>query len=207
MFENKNIFFDFDGVIKESVGLKTQAFIRLFESYGPDIEIKIANHNKENGGMSRYNKIPIYLEWAGQKPTKALVDSYAHDFSKLVKKSVIDSEWVPGVIDFLENKKKNQLFFIVTATPQTEIEEIISFIRIENYFNEVIGTPTKKNEAIKLLLSKYTLKPTDAIMIGDSIADYESALSNSVPFILRRTYDNIDLQKRLDCSKIYNFLI
>jgi len=207
MFENKNIFFDFDGVIKESVGLKTQAFIRLFESYGPDIAIKIANHNKENGGMSRYNKIPIYLEWAGQKPTKALVDSYALDFSKLVKKSVIDSEWVPGVIDFLENKKKNQLFFIVTATPQTEIEEIISFIRIENYFNEVIGTPTKKNEAIKLLLSKYTLKPTDAIMIGDSKADYESALLNSVPFILRRTYDNIDLQKRLDCSKIYNFLI
>ena len=207
MFENKNIFFDFDGVIKESVGLKTQAFIRLFEPYGPDIAIKIANHNKENGGMSRYNKIPIYLEWAGQKPTKALVESYALDFSKLVKKSVIDSEWVPGVIDFLENKKKNQLFFIVTATPQTEIEEIISFIRIENYFNEVIGTPTKKNEAIKLLLSKYTLKPTDAIMIGDSKADFESALSNSVPFILRRTYDNIDLQKRLNCSKIYNFLI
>ena len=55
------IIFDFDGVIKNSLEVKSKAFERLFESYGKLITKKIKAHHKKNEGLSRYKKIPIYL--------------------------------------------------------------------------------------------------------------------------------------------------
>ena len=55
------IFWDFDGVIKDSVGVKGEAFKTLFADYGNKVQEKIYCHHIENGGMSRHQKIPIYL--------------------------------------------------------------------------------------------------------------------------------------------------
>ena len=40
----KNIIFDFDGVICDSVEIKTQAFAKLYNQYGPDIENKVIKY-------------------------------------------------------------------------------------------------------------------------------------------------------------------
>ena len=37
----KNIFFDFDGVLAESVNIKTDAFYEMFLKYGKDIAEKV----------------------------------------------------------------------------------------------------------------------------------------------------------------------
>ena len=55
------VFWDFDGVIKESVSVKTDAFEELFKPYGDIVRNKVKNHHIENAGMSRFNKIPLYL--------------------------------------------------------------------------------------------------------------------------------------------------
>ena len=57
------IFWDFDGVIKDSVQVKISSFCKLFEHYGLEVVEKIRVHNERNGGMSRYMKFPIYLDW------------------------------------------------------------------------------------------------------------------------------------------------
>ena len=56
------IFWDFDGVIKESVSVKTDAYVELFSLYGSDICKQVRKHHLANGGMSRYDKIPLYLK-------------------------------------------------------------------------------------------------------------------------------------------------
>ena len=207
MLQVNNIFFDFDGVIKDSVEVKTEAFLQLFEPFGLDIAKKIKNHHEANGGMSRFEKIPIYLEWVGEIPSRTLINSYSEEFSQKVKQKVIDSKWVPGILEFLQSKKKEQNFFLVTATPQKETEQILSIIGIKHYFKEVIGAPTKKDNAIKILLKKYSILPDNSVMIGDSHSDYNAAKVNNIPFILRRTELNVTLQKSLDCCMIYNFLL
>ena len=58
------IFWDFDGVIKESVSVKTDAYLELFRPYGSDVCKQVKNHHLANGGMSRFDKIPLYLKWA-----------------------------------------------------------------------------------------------------------------------------------------------
>ena len=51
----------FDGVIKESVSVKTDAFVDLFRPYGRDVCEQVRKHHLANGGMSRYQKMPTYL--------------------------------------------------------------------------------------------------------------------------------------------------
>ena len=54
------IFFDFDGVIAESVEIKTEAFREMYISYGKEISEGVVNHHLANGGMSRFKKFPFY---------------------------------------------------------------------------------------------------------------------------------------------------
>ncbi|MBT4731591.1 HAD family hydrolase [Candidatus Woesearchaeota archaeon] len=201
----KNIFWDFDGVIKDSVAVKADAFEQLFLPFGKQLAKKVRLHHEEHGGMSRFDKFPLYLSWSSQEKSESLVNEYAKKFSTLVKQQVIDSQWVDGALEYLQNNHENQQFFLVTATPQQEIEEIISELKIQYYFQQVIGSPTSKNRALKILLEKYTIDPEDSIMIGDSSSDYEAALANQVEFILRKTVLNKKLQEQLNCQMIEDF--
>ena len=77
------IFWDFDGVIKDSVSVKSDAFVQLFLPFGKQISKRVKDHHEENGGMSRYEKLPIYLKWAGKNLENTIYE-YEKDFSKLV---------------------------------------------------------------------------------------------------------------------------
>ena len=56
----KGIIFDFDGVIVESIQVKTDAFANMYNKYGKSVINKVVNHHESNGGMSRYEKIKYY---------------------------------------------------------------------------------------------------------------------------------------------------
>ena len=202
----KVIFWDFDGVIKDSVAVKSDIFEQLFLPFGAAISARVRKHHEANGGISRFGKIPIYLEWSDQILSTELIDEYADKFSQLVKHKVIDSKWVAGILDYLNKNSHKQQFFLVTATPQQEIEEILSALNIIHFFKEVIGSPSNKDEAIKYLLHRYKVTPDQSIMIGDSITDYNAATKNRVPFILRKTALNKNLQHQLKCKMIDKFL-
>ncbi len=77
----KVVFWDFDGVIKDSVEVKSDAFEQLFLPFGKDIAKKVRIHHEENGGISRFDKLPIYLDWAGQTLSTQLIDEYSGKFS------------------------------------------------------------------------------------------------------------------------------
>ena len=88
---------------------------------------------------------------------------------------------------------------------QEEIEEIVETLKIQQYFKKMIGAPTSKIEAIKSLIEEYSIRPDSAVMIGDSSSDYEAATANQVPFVLRKTKFNKELQEKLDCFIIEDF--
>ena len=96
--------------------------------------------------------------------------------------------------------------YIVTATPQDEIDRIVSVLKLKHYFEKVVGYPTNKNTAIKNLLLEYRLEPKRALMIGDSLTDYEAARENGLTFVLRKTTLNKHLQRKLKCQMIKDFL-
>jgi len=204
--ELDSIFWDFDGVIKESLEVKTEAFVELFKPFGSNIAQKVKNHHESNGA-SRYDKFPIYLELAGQAVSKSLIDDYSNKFSNIVKQQVIDSSWVPGVLEFISKNYHQRLFFILTNTPQLEIEEILLALNIKHFFKDVIGAPLNKTDGMKYLIEKYSLNNNKSLMIGDAISDYNASSTNGVNFVLRKTEFNKILQKELNCEMIDNFLL
>ena len=208
LIDAKTIFWDFDGVIKDSVNVKSDAFEMLFLPFGKDLSKRVRKHHEKNGGISRFDKLPLYLSWSYKlkSPSRNQVNEYATRFSQLVKEKVVQSMWVDGVLDYLINNHKSQQFFLITATPQQEIEEILTQLDIYDYFEKIIGSPNSKSEAIEILLLQYNVSLESAIMIGDTISDYEAASFNNVPFILRKTKLNNKLQDELNCSMIKDFL-
>jgi len=194
----KFVFWDFDGVIKDSVDLKTAAFTDLFPNAPGYVLKKISKHHLANGGMSRFEKIPLYLEWAGLNVDDATVANYCSAFSKKVCQAVIHSKWVPGVLEYLKNNHLLQRFVLITGTPQIEIKFILSELNIDNYFCEIYGSPHKKDATTYLVMNKYKINPKEAVFIGDSLDDFRAATINNISFILRLRGNNLRLFGKYD---------
>lgn len=190
------IFWDFDGVIKDSVEVKSLAFEKLFISKGSLFVQRVREHHLVHGGVSRYEKIKIYLSWLGQSPSEKEVEEYAHRFSQLVFRAVIESAWIPGVHEYLSKYHSKQIFVLVTATPQIEIELILKELKIESFFKWIYGSPVKKDHAIKEVLTNTKILTEKAIMVGDSLTDYEAAVKTEVAFVLRTASYNLQLQEK-----------
>lgn len=185
------VFWDFDGVIKESVDVKTKAFVHLFDSYSSQVKEKIRKHHLDNGGMSRFDKLPLYLKWVGEEPAKDKIEEYCNRFSRLVLDGVISSQWVAGVENYLRSNCTRQRFVLVSATPQDEIELILQKLGLEQCFTNVFGSPTRKKDAINKILKSSRIAAHDSLMIGDAHTDLDAAQANNVPFLLR-LHDNND---------------
>lgn len=188
------VFWDFDGVIKDSVDVKTAAFEHLFLPYGAEIVRRVRQHHEANGGVSRFDKIPLYLGWAGESASAAQVAAFCERFAKSVLQAVIDAPWVPGVREYLLRHCAEQYFVLVTATPQEEIEQILAALELAHCFREVYGAPTPKACAIAAVLARQKCAPGQALMIGDAETDRQAAQANAVPFLLRRTPLNLSIQ-------------
>ena len=199
------IFWDFDGVIKESVSVKTDAYVELLSPYGSDVCKQVRKHHLANGGMSRYDKIPLYLKWAGLEQNDADVQNFCGKFSSIVKDKVIASAWVPGVEEFLQNNKENYIFVLVSATPQSELEDICKSLKLTGVFCKIYGAPASKSKSIKISMLHYEVDESSCIMIGDAQADIDAAQDNNIDFIFRRHQENLQLNIDHNIQTIENF--
>jgi phosphoglycolate phosphatase-like HAD superfamily hydrolase len=192
------VFWDFDGVIKDSVAVKSVGFEQLFLPYGAQIAARVRRHHEAHGGVSRFDKIPIYLGWAGEAVTPVRVGEFCERFSALVLQAVVDSPWVPGVREYIQAHCGSQPFVLVTATPQVEMERILAALAIASCFRAVVGAPTPKAAAVGRTLAQFGCPPRCALVVGDSETDWHAAEANDVPFLLRRTALNRELQNRYE---------
>ncbi len=190
----KNIIFDFDGVICESVDIKTDAFYEMYLSYGEVIAQKVKEHHIQNGGMSRYDKFEHYeKEFIGEVLSDEKMQRLSTEFSNLVKQKVIAAPFVKGALEFLKDYSQNYQCFIVSATPIEEIQEITKEKNIDKYFQEVFGSPQNKIEWGKYILDSYKIQSDETLFIGDALSDYTAAKENHMNFLLRETNNQIIL--------------
>lgn len=198
------IIWDFDGVIKDSVGAKAEAYQSLFESEDISLKGKIKSHHENNGGISRFEKIPLYLDWAGRSCSKNEIDEYTKRFGMLARNLVVSSPWVAGSIEYLRDNRYNQVFILVTATPGDEIAEIMTLLEMEKIFTEIHGSPRSKKQCMKEIVKRFKdIDSSRAVYIGDSRSDYEAAIASDIRFVLRKSEYNRELWALCD-NKIEN---
>ena len=190
------IFWDFDGTIKESSLIKTLAFQELFRGSDDRVVQMIEEHHLNNEGISRYDKIPIYLEWSGIRASEENITHYCNQFSTIVMRQIVDCAWVKGVKEFLNNNPYLQEFILFTAAPQREINEILSAIGLSNIFCSVYGYPNDKYDVVSSYVRAGSTPLDQILVIGDSNSDFLAAKLASVDFCLRATSSNYEVQKK-----------
>lgn len=177
-------FFDFDGVLADSVEVKTRAFAKLFERYGPAVEAKVVEHHRKNGGMTRVDKFyHYYREFLGKPLDDGELQRLCDEFSSLVVDEVVSVPEIPGAENFLKKWHNTIKCFVVSATPDEEIKEIVKRRGIDIYFHEILGSSCSKSDNVNYLLNKYELAPWQCLFFGDAESDYRAANASEVNFI------------------------
>lgn len=187
----KAILFDFDGVLVESVDIKTKAFAKLFEKEGPEIVEKVVDYHLANGGVSRYKKFEhIYNQFLGIKLNAEVKKDLGIKFSNLVIQNVIEAPWVEGAEYFLKNYYHKMDLYVVSGTPEDELKDIVYKKGIKKYFKETYGSPETKGNLIKRIISDGNYTKDQVVFVGDAITDLKGAFEADVPFIGRVSEKN-----------------
>ncbi len=187
----KNIFFDFDGVLAESVSAKTEAFKEMYLQYGEKIASQVVEYHIKNGGVSRFEKFKHWEKsFFGKDISENKLQEMAQQFSSIVLKKVIDAKEVIGAEYFIKKYSKTKNFWIITGTPTAEIQVIVRKRNIKHYFLGIHGSPEKKQYWTEFLLKTNNLKREETLFIGDATTDFEAAEFSKLHFILRDNQEN-----------------
>jgi len=198
----KAIFFDFDGVIVESVDIKTEAFARLFVPEGEETVKRVVDYHLGHMGESRFDKIRyIYKEILRKELTDDDFAMLCKRFEALVFEAVVNAPSVNGAEEFFKGSFSKYMCFIVSATPQSEIVEIVRRRGLEGKFNAIFGAPLPKSDAVRQALLENNIASGDAVYIGDAMSDYKAAKDNGVYFIAR-IYGDKKIFSGIDCLTI-----
>jgi len=179
------VFFDFDGVIVDSVDVKTKAFAKMFRKYGPEVEKKVVEYHLNNGGVSRFDKFRYYYEEILNKPVnEEIIRSLSEQFSNLVMDGILASPFMSGAKESLKSLKEKEIpCYIVSATPHEEINLILEKKGLRGYFKEAHGSPRKKWEICQDIINRKNYNPQNCLFIGDAMSDYEAAQKNGICFL------------------------
>ena len=179
------IILDFDGIILESVDVKTRAFRELF-SFAPMHVDDIVSFHVQNGGMSRFDKFRyIYKNILKEPLSEEQYDFLCSRFSELVFDGVLKSPFVVGAEEFLRYFSAKTPLFVVSATPASELKEIVERMDLLSYFKDIYGSPRTKLECIREILVNTNCTKENAIFIGDALNDYKASREAGVRFIGR----------------------
>lgn len=200
----KNIIFDFDGVILDSVPIKTEGFKKLFKDFPLDKVNKLVEYHELNGGKSRYVKIKYFFhELLNQDISEEKVLEYAQKYSEITKEELTDPKYIiKDAINFIKSNYKKYSMHIASGADEKDLKHICNSLNLSQYFLSIYGSPTIKSEIVKTILESNNYQNKETIFIGDSINDYEAAKENHIKFY---GYNNLELKKVSDYIERFNF--
>ncbi|MGB0581771.1 MAG: HAD family hydrolase [Limisphaerales bacterium] len=171
----KAIFFDFDGVIMDSMSLKLEAYcecLREFNFAREDVDRLM----REYMGQSRIKIIGvIYEELTGETIPPKVFERALARFNELDDAAREKMEFLPGSLEFIQMVHADRFTAVVTGTPEDFILKATAHHDLDRYFDIVRGSPDTKRHIVSSLLDEHSLKPEESIVIGDGKTDQDAA--------------------------------
>lgn len=190
----RHLCFDFDGVIVFSNELRELAYAELFHGFPePRVSLFLDFHRK-NGGLSRFQKIKWFFDLNDEKISQHRIIELSKDYSKIFEASLNKSYLNFEFMEFVSMKMEKYHFSCVSASETSELNRNLKRLGIDRFFGCVQGSPPEKVQVLRDLIRRGEI-PGDAGYIGDSINDYDAALSNKIRFF---AYNNMELCGLID---------
>ncbi|MEV9594164.1 HAD-IA family hydrolase [Aliarcobacter butzleri] len=196
----KNILWDFDGVILDSMKIKGFGFTKLFEKYDIESIKLLEDYHYKHGGVSRFEKIKYFFNEILQKNiTEDEISILAKKFGKIIEQRIYDkSNLIHDSLDFIKNNYFKYNFHIVSGAEHRELNSLCKYFDLKKYFITINGSPIKKNILIKSIIEKYDYNKEETILIGDAITDYNAAKDNNISFYGYNNLELVNLDKYID---------
>ena len=177
------ICFDCDGVLLDSVGIKTDAFASLFREHGPEAEAFMVNYHLANGGVSRYEKFRhFYRHWFKREITEAEMAGLDERFTKACLSALLTTPMIPGAREFLEanNARDDGLpLYVASGAPHQELVFILDHMGLTGHFRAIYGSPPAKAQLLARVVdeakAEFGVEPGRVLMVGDSSTDLLAA--------------------------------
>lgn len=189
----KNIIFDFDGVILDSVPTKTEGFKKLFQNFSTDEVNKLVLYHELNGGKSRYVKIKYFFnELLHKDISEQEILEYANKYSEITKEELTNPKYIiEDTLNFIKTNHKKYEMHIASGADEEDLKYICEKLDLTKYFLSINGSPKIKSEIVKDILLDNSYDINETVLIGDSVNDFDSAKDNGIDFF---AYNNQKLK-------------
>ena len=189
----KNILWDFDGVILDSMKIRDSGFQQIFNCFENNKVDEFISYHNFNGGLSRFHKIKyFYNNLLNKTITEEQIQQYANRFTVLMKAQLSNPKHlILDSVKFIKSHYRDYNFHIVSGSEHNELNYLCEKLDLAKYFKSINGSPTAKIDLVKSLLENEKYKKNETILIGDSFNDFEAAQINSIKFY---GYNNIDVR-------------
>jgi phosphoglycolate phosphatase-like HAD superfamily hydrolase len=188
------IIWDFDGVLMNSNQVRDSGFSLVLKDFPVDEVNKLLNFHRENGGLSRYVKFRYFFEnIRNQTISEDEVNDWAARFSTIMLDNLINCDFlIRETIQFIAANQNKYSHHIASGSDQTELIKICEGTNIASYFKSIHGSPTPKKKIVSDLIQEKNYDPSETILVGDSINDYDAASVNGLHFM---AYNNPALER------------
>lgn len=170
--------FDCDGVILESVPVKTRAFGRMVEAYGDEARDRMLMYHKVHGGVSRYEKFKwFFREVLDKEISPEELKDWGERYAQLAFEEVCRCELVPGIQDVLDTWKGRLPLYVCSGAPHEELCVILKGRGLSDYFAGIWGSPPGKTHLLRKIVFEGKFDPEKTLMVGDAPTDMQAAES------------------------------
>ncbi len=172
----KCIVFDCDGVLIDSVPVKTRAFARLAEPYGQEARDRFVQYHLVHGGVSRFKKFAWFFDnIIGRSISDEESTLWGNRFAELSLEEVRRCDLIAGVQDVLQTWHERLPLFVCSGAPGAEQALVLEEKGLAHYFKAICGAPPAKAELLALILREANIAPEYALMVGDATTDRDAA--------------------------------
>ncbi|MFA6536543.1 MAG: HAD family hydrolase [Candidatus Paceibacterota bacterium] len=186
----KKIVFDFDGVLtKGGEPLKEQAWDFMADLWSGQAKKWLGEARLKfgQGKGSRFDILKYVILRFGHTEAfdDVLVPAYAECYDQIVQRLLVDSGLAEHAEELLDSLQTFRFeLYVNSATPTPGLLKSLQALRIDDYFEKILGWPNRKLENLRIVRSSTpAAEPKEIVFVGDGENDWKAAKDFGCHFV------------------------